>query len=190
MAAPQRERDHGRDIITLGLNSERHKERKTLKKTQESARTSLTRIRSLSGKGQGASLYYQLDIHSVRLQGLNTHTEHTESATIRPSVCASNSQLCFGPFASKSLMSRASGGLVAAPQIQTGHGGSFTATNSPDSGRGVARPIWRENKWREKTWDGRFYRVLASKMTTSLINNACVVIWGELWKKRGYNGNI
>lgn len=58
MAAPQRERDHGRDIITLGLNSERHKERKTLKKTQESARTSLTLTRSLSGKGQGASLYY------------------------------------------------------------------------------------------------------------------------------------
>lgn len=76
MAAPQRERDHGRDIITLGLNSERHKERKTLKKTQESACTSLTltRIRSLSGKGQGASLYYQLDIHSVRLQGLNTQS--------------------------------------------------------------------------------------------------------------------
>lgn len=52
MAAPQRERDHGRDIITLGLNSERKKERKKLKKTQECARTSptLTRIRSLSGK--------------------------------------------------------------------------------------------------------------------------------------------
>lgn len=37
MAAPQRERDHGRDIITLGLNSERHKERKKLKKSQKSA---------------------------------------------------------------------------------------------------------------------------------------------------------
>lgn len=70
MAAPQRERDHGRDIITLGLNSERKKEAK------ESARVRMHLTHTHAFVHWVARRFSLLSARqfSVCLQGLNTRS--------------------------------------------------------------------------------------------------------------------